>query len=30
MDPSGNVLAAWAEYEGTSESIWANRYEAAR
>jgi hypothetical protein len=30
MDPAGNAIAAWAEYEGTNESIWANRFEAAR
>lgn len=29
MDPSGDAIAAWAEYQGTSESIWANRFEAA-
>jgi hypothetical protein len=30
MDPSGNAIAAWAEYEGTNESIWANRFVASR
>lgn len=28
MDPAGNALAAWAEFDGTRESIWANRFEA--
>lgn len=30
MDPSGSAVAAWAEYEGTNESIWANRFQARR
>lgn len=30
MDPSGTAIAAWAEYQGTNESIWSNRFTPAR
>ncbi len=28
IDASGNALAVWSRYDGTSENIWANRYTA--
>jgi hypothetical protein len=28
MDPLGNAIAVWAQYDGTTGNIWANRYVA--
>lgn len=27
VDPDGNAIAVWAQYEGTQRNIWASRYE---